>query len=84
MYLPAAEIFKAYDIRGIVDTTLTVEAVEAIGAALGSEARDRRQRAVCVGRDGRLSGPRLAAALARGLNRAGVDVTRFPTVSRVP
>ena len=74
MHTPAPEIFKAYDIRGIVDTTLTVEAVEAIGAALGSEARDRRQRAVCVGRDGRLSGPRLAAALARGLNRAGVDV----------
>ena len=36
--LPAAEIFKAYDIRGIVDTVLTPAAVRAIGHALGSEA----------------------------------------------
>ncbi|MCK9285155.1 MAG: phosphomannomutase/phosphoglucomutase [Rhodocyclaceae bacterium] len=74
MHLPAAEIFKAYDIRGIVDTTLTVPTVEAIGAALGSEARARGLDTLCVGRDGRLSGPALAAALARGLNGAGIDV----------
>ena len=63
---PAAEIFKAYDIRGIVDTTLTASAVEAIGHALGSEARARNQQAIAVGRDGRLSGPELSGALARG------------------
>jgi len=72
--LPAPEIFKAYDIRGIVDRTLTVEAVEAIGQAIGSEAQARGKRAVCIGRDGRLSGPALAQALARGLQRSGVDV----------
>jgi len=72
--LPEPEIFKAYDIRGIVDRTLTVEAVEAIGQAIGSEAQARGKRAVCIGRDGRLSGPALAQALARGLQTSGVDV----------
>ena len=72
--LPAPEIFKAYDIRGIVDRTLTVEAVEAIGQAIGSEAQARGKRVVCIGRDGRLSGPALAQALARGLQTSGVDV----------
>ena len=64
MFVPAPEIFKAYDIRGIVDKTLTVEAVRAIGHALGSEAVARNQKAIAVGRDGRLSGPALAGALA--------------------
>ena len=71
---PAPEIFKAYDIRGIVDRTLTVEAVEQIGQAIGSEALARGARTVAIGRDGRLSGPKLCAALARGLQAAGVDV----------
>ena len=74
MKLPAPEIFKAYDIRGIVDRTLTVEAVEAIGQAIGSEAQARGKRAVCIGRDGRISGPALSQALARGLQKSGVDV----------
>jgi len=72
--LPAPEIFKAYDIRGIVDRTLTVEAVEAIGHSIGTEAQSRGRRAVCIGRDGRLSGPALSKALARGLQKSGVDV----------
>ena len=71
---PAQEIFKAYDIRGIVDKTLTEAAVEAIGQAIGSEARKRGKQAVCIGRDGRLSGPALSQALARGLQKSGVDV----------
>ena len=71
---PAPEIFKAYDIRGIVDKTLTVEAVRLIGQALGSEASDRGIAAIAVGRDGRLSGPALSAALAEGITLAGVDV----------
>jgi len=68
------EIFKAYDIRGIVGKTLTPAVVELIGQALGSEARDRGRSTVVIGRDGRLSGPELAAALAAGLRRSGVDV----------
>lgn len=71
---PVPEIFKAYDIRGIVDKTLTADAVRAIGHALGSEARARGQAEIAVGRDGRLSGPELAGALADGIRAAGVDV----------
>ncbi len=75
MSLPLpAEIFKAYDIRGIVGKTLTPAIVERIGHAIGSEARARGRNAIAVGRDGRLSGPELVAALARGLNKAGCDV----------
>ncbi len=68
------EIFKAYDIRGIVGKTLTPEAVENIGHAIGSEAVARKQKEVAIGRDGRASGPDLSAALARGLRASGVDV----------
>ena len=73
MQLPK-EIFKAYDIRGIVGKTLTPEIVEAIGQAIGSEATARRQTQICIGYDGRVSGPELAAALARGIRKAGVHV----------
>jgi len=68
------EIFKAYDIRGIVGKTLTAEIVEQIGHALGSEAVARGQRSIAIGRDGRLSGPEFAQALARGIQNSGVDV----------
>jgi len=68
------EIFKAYDIRGIVGRTLTAAGVELIGRALGSECRARAGRAIAIGRDGRLSGPELAAALGRGIQASGVDV----------
>jgi len=73
MKLPA-EIFKAYDIRGIVGRTLTPDIVVAIGQAVGSEAIARGRRSVAIGRDGRHSGPELAAALVRGLQSSGVDV----------
>ncbi|MFZ4757334.1 MAG: phosphomannomutase/phosphoglucomutase [Burkholderiaceae bacterium] len=74
----ASSIFKAYDIRGIVDgdpskVTLTDEAVRAIGAALGVRAREAGITSIVVGRDGRLSGPRLIAALTDGITAAGVD-----------
>jgi phosphomannomutase/phosphoglucomutase len=68
------EIFKAYDIRGIVGKTLTPEVVEAIGHAIGSEATARGQKAIAIGRDGRLSGPELIAALASGIRKSGIDV----------
>ncbi|MFN3397438.1 MAG: phosphomannomutase/phosphoglucomutase, partial [Sulfurimicrobium sp.] len=68
------EIFKAYDIRGIAGKTLTPEIVEAIGHAIGSEAVARQQRDIVIGRDGRLSGPELAAALARGIRKSGINV----------
>src|SRR3990170_503831 len=73
MASPPPEIFKAYDIRGIVGRTLTADGVRLIGRAIGSEAREQGQTAVAVGRDGRLSGPELAGALMQGIRAAGLD-----------
>jgi phosphomannomutase/phosphoglucomutase len=81
MQTPAPEIFKAYDIRGVVRGTLTAEAVGLIGLALGSEARARHVKTIVVGRDGRLSGPELASALTHGITQTGVDVI---DIGRVP
>ena len=67
-------IFKAYDIRGVVPATLTDEVAYALGRAFGQVALGEGERTVAVGRDGRLSGPALSAALIRGLQAAGVDV----------
>ena len=75
------EIFKAYDIRGIVGKTLTPEIVEAIGQALGSEALARKQTTICIGYDGRLSGPELAGALSSGIRKAGVNVIQLGMVA---
>ena len=67
-------IFKAYDVRGIVPSTLNEEVAEALGRAFGQAARKEGETTVAVGRDGRLSGPALSAALVRGLVASGVDV----------
>jgi phosphomannomutase len=70
----SASIFKAYDIRGVVPSTLNPEVAEALGRAFGSAARAAGETAVAVGRDGRLSGPALSQALIRGLVATGVEV----------
>ena len=70
----ANEIFKAYDIRGIVGKSLTAEGAELVGKALGTEAKLRGGTHVAIGRDGRHSGPSLSAALARGLQATGMHV----------
>jgi len=70
----SASIFKAYDIRGVVPSTLTPEVAEALGRAFGSAARAAGETSVAVGRDGRLSGPALSQALIRGLVATGVEV----------
>lgn len=74
------EIFRAYDIRGIVGESLTAEVVQLIGRALGSEAVDRGLDTLCVGYDGRHSSPELANALARGIMSTGCDVIRVGAV----
>ncbi len=76
-----SSIFKAYDIRGVVGKTLDETFAEHLGRAFGSEARAEGQRAVAVGRDGRLSGPGLAAALIRGLQSTGLDVVDIGAVT---
>jgi len=73
-------MFKAYDIRGIVDKTLTEEAAHLVGRALGSEAKKRGEQHIYVGYDGRLSGPRLSQALINGLMSTGCDVTNVGMV----
>ena len=77
-----AEIFRTYDIRGIVGRTLTPAVVRDIGRALGSLGRERGAPTFAVGRDGRLSGPELTGALAEGLASAGaqvIDIGMAPT-----
>ncbi|MBH9552970.1 phosphomannomutase/phosphoglucomutase [Inhella gelatinilytica] len=76
-----ASIFKAYDIRGIVGTNLDEKVAEHIGRAFGTEARAAGEKAVVVGRDGRVSGPKLAAALMRGLRATGMDVVDIGMVT---
>jgi len=70
----SASIFKAYDIRGVVPSTINEAQAEALGRAFGTAARREGETAVAVGRDGRLSGADLGAALMRGLVAAGVEV----------
>jgi phosphomannomutase len=67
-------IFKAYDIRGVVPSALNEEVAQALGWAFGKQAQAEGEKTVAVGRDGRLSGPSLSAALVRGLVASGVDV----------
>lgn len=69
-----ASIFKAYDIRGVVDRTLTADAVRAVGRVLGTMAHDAGVKCFCVGRDGRLTGEQLQNALVEGIASTGVDV----------
>ena len=69
-----ASIFKAYDIRGIVPSTINEDVAQALGQAFGLQALKEGETTVAVGRDGRLSGPSLAAALMRGLVASGVNV----------
>jgi phosphomannomutase/phosphoglucomutase len=71
---PPKEIFKAYDIRGIVGSTLTAQHANLIGRAIGSAAAERGLNKMAFARDGRLSGPELGGAFVKGVQQAGVDV----------
>ncbi|MCB1691304.1 MAG: phosphomannomutase/phosphoglucomutase [Pseudomonadales bacterium] len=70
----AREIFRAYDIRGVVGELLTPALAEKIGLAIGSEAQDQGEHTVIVGADGRLSSKELCLALVRGITGSGCDV----------
>jgi len=72
--VPPATIFRAYDIRGVVGDTLSPDIAEAIGRAIGAEARSKSLNRIAVARDGRLSGAEMLTSLTRGLMAAGVDV----------
>lgn len=78
----AAEIFRAYDIRGVVDQTLTNDTVYQIGRALGSKVLSLGGNCIVIGRDGRTSGVRLSTQLANGIRATGcnvIDVGLVPT-----
>jgi len=67
-------IFKAYDIRGIIDETLDPSIAKLIGQAFGTEMRELGETEIVIGRDGRLSGPILIEALTEGLLSTGINV----------
>lgn len=68
-------IFRAYDIRGVVGDTLSAETAYWIGRAIGSESLAKNEPHVSVGRDGRLSGPELVQQLIQGLHDSGCHVS---------
>ena len=70
-----AEIFRAYDIRGIVGSSLTAETAYWIGRAIGSQSLAQGEANIAVGRDGRLSGPELVQQLIQGLLDCGCNVS---------
>jgi len=67
-------IFRAYDIRGVADRNLTDDVVKALGQALGTYYRRKGEGPVFLGRDNRLSSPRLRETLTEGLMAAGCQV----------
>lgn len=73
-------IFRAYDIRGVVETALRPEVVKLIGQALGSLYPNSKK--VIVARDGRISSEQLSENLSQGLQASGcevIDIGEVPT-----
>jgi|GEM_PF-56888 len=77
---PTDAIFRAYDIRGIVDQELTQDIVYDIGRAIGSEAVDKGIPAIVIAKDGRISSPALSTVLADGILSTGTDILDIGTV----
>ena len=77
----ARDIFKAYDIRGIVGKTLTNEAAYLIGKAIATRAAEKGISRIALGRDGRLSGPELMEHIQRGFTDSGIDVLNVGMVA---
>jgi phosphomannomutase / phosphoglucomutase len=73
-------IFRAYDIRGVVDETITPEVITLLGRAIGSAVQEQGERSIITARDGRLSAPLLIEALHRGLRESGCDVIHIGQV----
>ena len=76
-----ASIFRAYDIRGVVNDTLTPEIIHSIGLAIGTEAGEIDEQTIVVGADGRVSSPEVMEALIGGLRASGRDVV---SIGQVP
>ena len=78
---PEKNIFKAYDIRGVVGKTLNDNSVIQIGKSIGSEALLQNQKKICVGYDGRLSSPHIFNLLSKGLLSTGINVVNIGLVT---
>ncbi|WP_443636941.1 phosphomannomutase/phosphoglucomutase [Candidatus Njordibacter sp. Uisw_058] len=76
----ATEIFRAYDIRGIVDEQLSDAMLYHIGLAVGTQVKRNGEDSIAVGADGRLSSPRLSQALMAGLADTGCRVLNLGAV----
>jgi phosphomannomutase/phosphoglucomutase len=75
-----AEIFRAYDIRGVVNETLTPEVIKRIGLAIGTEAGELGEQTLIVGCDGRISSPAVVDMLIEGITESGRDVINIGMV----
>jgi phosphomannomutase/phosphoglucomutase len=76
------EIFRQYDIRGVVDKDLTPKIVEILGKGIGTYLRKRDKKEIVIGRDARLSSPEFRNALLAGLISTGckvIDLGLIPT-----
>lgn len=71
---PISTIFRAYDIRGIAEKTITEDIVFNIGQAVASEAKEKNVNTIVIGRDGRLSSPAFSESLAKGIISIGLNV----------
>jgi len=74
------EIFREYDIRGIVDKDLTPESVRLLGRGIGTTFRRAGSQQAALGRDCRLSSPDFADYLSEGLLSTGCDVIDLGTI----
>jgi phosphomannomutase/phosphoglucomutase len=75
------EIFRAYDIRGIVNESFTPDNIYTIGLAVGSETIERGKNIIAIGRDGRLSGAELLQAMEAGILASGCNVVNVDEVT---
>src|SRR5580692_7307516 len=73
-------IFREYDIRGIADNELESDGIQTLGQAFGTYLQRHSGPNITLGRDTRLSSPRLRDALMRGLKASGCQVTDLGVV----
>lgn len=74
------EIFRSYDIRGLVESQITPQLAQLIGQAVGSEALDQGEQNIVVARDGRTHSEALTNALIKGILRTGCNVINIGVV----
>jgi phosphomannomutase / phosphoglucomutase len=75
-----AQIFRAYDIRGIYGKELTLDLALKLGHAIGSEALDQGEKSIIVARDARTHSEELMRVLIKGILATGCDVINIGTV----